>query len=123
MCIRDRPSANSPDAPAAKPAQREPPHAYGGDNAAARIVIIATAESWVQLKNPDGSLLFSQVMAPGDSYRVPDRPGITMRTGNAGGIEITVDGKAVRAIGRNGAIRRGVTLDPQALISGSAGQQ
>jgi cytoskeleton protein RodZ len=117
------PVANSPDAPAAAPAQREPPHSYGGDNAAARIVIIATAESWVQLKNPDGSMLFSHVMAPGDSYRVPDRPGITMRTGNAGGIEITVDGKAVPAIGRSGAIRRGLTLDPQALASGNAGQQ
>ena len=43
-----------------------------------------------------------------------------MRTGNAGGLEITVDGNPAPPIGRIGAVRRNVALDPQALIAGTA---
>ena len=42
-----------------------------------------------------------------------------MRTGNAGGLEISVDGKPAPSIGPNGAVRN-VPLDPQVLISGTA---
>jgi hypothetical protein len=42
-----------------------------------------------------------------------------MRTGNAGGLEITVDGNPAPPIGRMGAIRN-VALEPQALIAGTA---
>jgi len=50
---------------------------------------------------------------------VPDLPGVSMRTGNAGGLEISVDGQPAPSIGPNGAIRN-VLLEPQALISGPA---
>jgi cytoskeleton protein RodZ len=43
-----------------------------------------------------------------------------MRTGNAGGLEITVDGNPAPSIGRAGAVRRNVALDPQALMAGTA---
>ena len=42
-----------------------------------------------------------------------------MRTGNAGGLDITVDGKPVPPIGGMGAVKN-VLLDPQALLSGPA---
>jgi cytoskeleton protein RodZ len=42
-----------------------------------------------------------------------------MRTGNAGGLEISVDGKPAPPIGPSGAIRN-VSLEPQGLISGTA---
>jgi cytoskeleton protein RodZ len=57
------------------------------------------------------------VLKAGESYRVPDRPGVLMRTGNAGGLEITVDGKPAPPIGPTGAIRN-VLLEPQVLMSG-----
>ena len=50
---------------------------------------------------------------------MPDRPGVSMRTGNAGGLYITVDGKPVPPIGGMGAVKN-VLLDPQALLSGPA---
>jgi len=59
------------------------------------------------------------VLKAGESYRVPDLPGVSMRTGNAGGLEISVDGQPAPSIGPNGAIRN-VLLEPQALISGPA---
>jgi cytoskeleton protein RodZ len=100
-------------------AQGDEPHAYGVVDGPARVVIRATADSWVQIRDTDQSSLFARVLKAGESYRVPDRPGMSLRTGNAGGLEITVDGQAAPPIGPNGAVRN-VPLEPQSLISGTA---
>jgi cytoskeleton protein RodZ len=101
------------------PLPAEAPHAYGVVDGTARIVIRATADSWIQIRSTDQSLLFTRVLKPGESYLVPNRPGVSMRTGNAGGLEIAVDGKPTPSLGPNGAIRT-VPLEPQALISRTA---
>ena len=102
------------------PAPRnEGPRAYGAVDGPARIVIRATADSWIQIRDTDQSPLFTRVLKAGESYRVPDRLGVSMRTGNAGGLEITIDGKPAPPIGPNGAVRN-LQLEPQALISGAA---
>jgi cytoskeleton protein RodZ len=100
--------------------QSEEPRAYGIVDGPARIVIRATADSWVRIRDISGSVLLDHVLKPGESYRVPDRAGVSMQTGNAGGLEIIVDGKPAPSIGPNGAVRRNVSLEPQALISGPA---
>ena len=114
------PSAPAPVSavPASIP-QGEGPRAYGVVDGTARIVIRATADSWVRVRDVGGSVLLDHVLKTGESYHVPDRPGVSMRTGNAGGLEISVDGKPAPPIGPNGAIRN-VSLEPQALISGTA---
>jgi cytoskeleton protein RodZ len=99
--------------------QNDEAHAYGVVDGPARVVIRAIADSWVQIRDTDQSTLFTRVLKPGESYRVPDRPGISLRTGNAGGLEITVDGQPAPSIGPNGAVRN-VPLEPQSLISGTA---
>jgi cytoskeleton protein RodZ len=114
------PSAPAPVSagPASLP-QNEGQRAYGIVDGTARIVIRATADSWVRVRDVGGSVLLDHVLKAGESYHVPDRPGVSMRTGNAGGLEITVDGKPAPPIGPNGAIRN-LSLEPQALISGTA---
>jgi cytoskeleton protein RodZ len=118
------PIEQPPDAAAVAPGppsapQPDGPRAYGAIDGPTRIVIRATADSWIQIRNTDQSLLFVRVLKTGESYRVPDRPGVSMRTGNAGGLEITVDGKPAPSIGPNGAVRN-VLLEPQALLSAAA---
>jgi cytoskeleton protein RodZ len=95
----------------------EGPRVYGVTNGPARIVIRATADSWIQIRDRDGSQ--ARILKPGEIYRVPDRPGLTMRTGNAGGIEILVDGKPSPALGQTGQTRN-VVLDPDRLLAGTA---
>ena len=107
-----------PAAPAATP-QTDASHTYGAVDGTARIVIRATADSWVQIRSTDQAPFFTRVLKPGETYLVPDRPGVSMRTGNAGGLEITVDGKPTAAVGPNGAVRT-VPLEPQALLSRAA---
>jgi cytoskeleton protein RodZ len=90
--------------------------------AAGRIDIKATADCWVQIRAPDQSIVFSRVLKTGETYRVPARSGLVLRTGNAGALTIAVDGKQVPAIGPLGALRRNVVLEPAALTGGTAVQ-
>jgi len=113
------PSAALALPPAAASLPAEAPHAYGIVDGTARIVIRATADSWIQIRNTNQSLLFVRVLKAGETYLVPNQPGVSMRTGNAGGLEITVDGKPTPSLGPSGAIRT-VPLEPQTLISRSA---
>jgi cytoskeleton protein RodZ len=101
-------SAPSPDTP----------RVYGAVEGLVRIVIKANAESWISIRDRDGTSQ-SRLLKPGESYRVPDRAGLTMRAGNAGGIEVTVDGKPAPALGNPGQPRN-VVLDPARLLAGTA---
>jgi cytoskeleton protein RodZ len=93
---------------------------FGGGTAPAQILIRATADSWIEIRDRARSVRLARVMKPGESYRVPEGAGLSLRTGNAGALEITVDGHPVPPLGRIGAVRRNVLLDPQALIAGTA---
>ena len=84
------------------------------------IIVRATADSWIEIRDARRLVLVARVLKAGESYRVPDQPKLSMRTGNAGGIEITCDGNPVPSIGRTGMVRRDVALDPQALTTGRA---
>jgi cytoskeleton protein RodZ len=114
-----------PSAPVPLPAgptaglRAEEPHAYGAIDGTARIVIRATSDSWIQIRSTDQAPLFTRTLKAGESYLVPDQPGVSMRTGNAGGLEITVDGKPTASIGPNGAIRT-IPLEPKALLAKAA---
>lgn len=96
------------------------PRTYGSENEAARIVVRAVLDSWVQVRDSDDSLLLTRVLQPGDTYRVPDMPGLTLLTGNAGGIRVVVDGNALPALGPVGSVRRNVPLNPEKLLNGGA---
>ena len=99
--------------------QSEAPRAQGSVDGPIRIVIRATSESWIKIRDGNQAVLLEGFLKAGETYRVPDRPGVSMRTGNAGGLDITVDGKPVPPIGGMGAVRN-VRLEPQALMSGPA---
>jgi cytoskeleton protein RodZ len=94
-------------------------HVYGADDVLSRIVISAHADSWIQIRGADGSILFTGLLKPGDSYRVPDRPGLSMRAGNAGGLDLTVDGRPAPSLGPIGSVRN-LPLDPKSLAQSPA---
>lgn len=109
-----QPGAAAPAAPATSAAPAASP------SAAQRVAIKALADCWIQVRGPDQSIVFSRVLKSGEVYKVPSKPGLFLRTGNAGALEIAVDGKRVPAIGAVGTLRREVVLDPDALIAGKA---
>lgn len=89
---------------------------YGAVEGPSRILLHATADSWIQIRGADRTVLFTGLLKPGDTYRVPDQPGLSMRAGNAGGLDIVVDGRPAPSIGSMGSVRN-VALDPQSLMA------
>ncbi|HZH28944.1 MAG TPA: RodZ domain-containing protein [Azospirillaceae bacterium] len=103
-------------APIAPPQPGEAPtRIFGAVDGPSRIQIRATADSWFQVRDGRGELLFTRVMRPGDVYRVPDQVGLRMVTGNAGGLAIAIDGTPVPPLGTQGQVLRDVPLDPARL--------
>ncbi len=89
--------------------------ATGAAYSGARVVLRATQDSWVQVRNAGNTSIFTRVLRAGDTYDVPDESGLTLLTGNAGGLVITVDGQEVPSLGRSGQVRRNVSLNPDSL--------
>ncbi len=104
--------------PAPKPAPQAAPEQTA--SAPATIEIRAKADSWVQVRGADGRVVVMRILRKGDSYQVPNEKGLTLMTGNAGAIEIAVDGALVPPIGPFGAVKRDVSLDAARLKAGTA---
>ncbi len=79
------------------------------------VEIIAVTPSWVELRDANDRVEFSQVIQPGDRFRVPRSLEMTLVTGNAGGLVFEVYGFPVPPIGREGQVRRLVLLTPEGL--------
>jgi len=92
------------------------PRVYGRTNADSRVEIRAIDTSWVQIEAPGNQVLLTRVLLPGDVYRVPNGEGITLKTGNAGGLEVRVDGELMDPLGETGMVVKDVKLDPDSLL-------
>ena len=83
----------------------------------ARIVLRSRADSWMQVREKQGAILFNRVLRVGESWAVPARPNLLLTTGNAGGTELVVDGVIASSLGAAGAIRRDIPLDPERIMA------
>ncbi|MCH8002087.1 MAG: DUF4115 domain-containing protein [Proteobacteria bacterium] len=110
-----------PAAPQSMISTGRSPRVYGESTEGTRIVLRALQDSWVQIRDRQDALLLTRVLRAGDTYFVPAQEGLTLLTGNAGGLEIRVDGMPVPPIGPVGTVRRQIALDPTRLLSGTAG--
>lgn len=107
--------ATAPAAPAGLPDGK----VYGSEYADARVVLKAVGDDcWIQVREVDGSLLMSRLLRRGDSFRVPNRPGLNLMVGNAGSLEVSVDGRKAPPLGATGQVRRDIRLDPERLSNG-----
>ncbi len=89
-----------------------PPHASG------LVVLHAVDDTWIEIKSvKTGRVMFSRVLRQGERYSAPDRRGLIMTTGNAGGLEILVDGRAAPSLGGHGKVVRDVRLEGHALLT------
>ncbi len=90
------------------PQVQQPAPPAGQDNQTAApeqmtLSIVASERSWVQI-TVDGAVQFVGIMEPGDSKAFTAADEIQLRTGNAGGIELRLNGDPVVALGTSGQI-------------------
>ena len=79
------------------------------------IILNIRQNSWVEIRDQQGKAMLSRVLKAGDQYYVPDRPDLTISIGNAAGVEIEVDGEALRPLGKKGKVVRRLPLDAEYL--------
>jgi cytoskeleton protein RodZ len=109
--VSPSPSATEEASTAAQPAPVPP---------AAKVVIRANRDSWIEIRDKDEAVVLQRVLRQGETFNVPDQKGLVMTTGNAGGIVIELEGRALQSLGSLGVVKRGIKLDPAALSDGSA---
>jgi cytoskeleton protein RodZ len=111
------PLAVPPPVPAATAgAPAAPPAPDGG-----RLVVRAKAEAWVQVRDKAGPLVFNRTMRAGETWPVPNKPGLLLTVGNAGGTEVLLDGVSTASLGADGVVRRDLPLDFDQVQGGKLG--
>jgi cytoskeleton protein RodZ len=117
-------------------AETSPPPVQAGDAAAAAagagaatsgaatpgapapMVIQATADAWIEIKNAEGKVVYQTILHPGDSYKVPDQPQLTLTTGNAAGTEVVLAGNTIGPL--RGHVLHNIPLDADSLKAASS---
>ena len=114
----------STSAPARSPSASSPSPTEGGDSAVAQaprgkvtVVLRATDRSWVQVTTNTGQELFQGLLQDGQQKTFADRSRIKLVIGNAGGVDLTVNGSDIGAPGRRGQVAR-VQFTPEDPAAG-----
>jgi hypothetical protein len=82
------------------------------------VTISAKEDSWVQIVD-GGNPVFTKTLKPGDTYSLVPAAGTMLITGNAAGLDISVDG-VVAPLPAKPFGRREIALDPTRLLAGTA---
>jgi cytoskeleton protein RodZ len=69
-------------------------------------------------ERPGGPVLVNRVLRPGESWQVPAKDGLLLSTGNAGGLDVLVDGQPTPGLGAGQPVRRDLLVDADRLKSG-----
>ena len=83
------------------------------------MVLRFTGDTWVQVKERGGEALLTKVMKAGETFPVPDRGNLVLNTGNAGRVEILVDGTEVPVDRRPRIGAQGCAAGPGPAQSGA----
>jgi hypothetical protein len=110
-------AANPPSMPAASPVRSsESPATATIETSTGALHIGLTAEepTWVQAK-ANGKVVFSGIIQAKETKSLQAGDTVTLRVGNAGGVSISLNGKAIPALGPKGQVRV-VQLTPDGAV-------
>ena len=85
----------------AAPSAAASPEIAGGVNVE---LVASRGTTWLFATNENGTQIFSGQIRKGDSKRFSEAKQVNLRVGNAGGVDISVNGKSVGSIGANGEV-------------------
>jgi cytoskeleton protein RodZ len=99
---------------------------YGATNRGARVVLRARDAVRILVLGRIGAdgrpvVYQNRLLKPGDSYRVPNIPGVTLTTSNAGAIQVELDGSVAGVAGKSQETAELISLDPQSIMDRNGG--
>jgi cytoskeleton protein RodZ len=92
-----------------------PGRRYGVQNRTSRITLRVHRPTYVAVRGARNRAFIDRALFPGDTYRVPNVAGLRLSTEDAGAVELILDGSSVGFAGRDGAIARGLLLNPRTI--------
>ncbi|MGH6930362.1 MAG: RodZ domain-containing protein [Dongiaceae bacterium] len=112
--IPPAPALPSPDSPESVQQAAVTPVATGA------VVLEARMDSWIKVVDAKGKTVTSRVLKAGERYEIPDQPGLILRTGNAGGLDVLVGDRKAPPLGDVGAVFQKIVLERDRLLNGTA---
>jgi cytoskeletal protein RodZ len=106
-------SAPAPN-PAPSPVAKAEPSIAGPQ----RLLIRAVEPSWIRVQTDDGRVV-EELLPAGASREWSTQRRFVVTIGNAGGVEVTLNGKALPALGAKGTVIQRLELPPPPATSGS----
>ena len=88
---------------------------YGPQAGKSRITLRLHRTTRVVVQGARNRILIDRTLAPGDIYRIPDETGLKLRAQDAGAVELILDDSTIGFAGRDGALARGLPLDPKSI--------
>jgi cytoskeletal protein RodZ len=70
------------------------------------VALRVTGDSWVSVRDAAGRTVFSGLLSKGDARRFTDGKALRLTLGNAGAVQLTVNGKSLGSAGGNGQVVR-----------------
>jgi cytoskeleton protein RodZ len=101
------PSVSPKDTTSAQPSPSESPSEQATISTGTKVKLMVTAtraKSWLFVSDAAGQVLFSGQISRGTSRSFSTDISLNVKVGNAGGVDLTVNGKKVDPIGANGEV-------------------
>jgi cytoskeletal protein RodZ len=75
------------------------------------VALKITGDSWVEVRDAQGRTVYSGLLAKGAAKRFSDTTALRLTLGNAGGVQLTVNGTPLGTAGKAGEVKR-LTFSP-----------
>ncbi len=84
----------------------------------ARVSFVATEDTWIEVRDVEADQVFiKQTLQAGDRYNPDeDSEGLVLKTTNAGGLDVYVDGKKIKTLGKRNQTKANVLMDADNLL-------
>ena len=90
--------------------------AYGADPYEAVLALKMTDKSWLEIRDlVSGKVILTRTLNKGDVFYAKEGEDILLTTGNAGGVEVFLDGKSLGVLGKNAEVLRSRPFSIQSL--------
>jgi cytoskeleton protein RodZ len=75
-----------------------------------RLTLVAAEGAWIQVRSAGRDYVRTRTLAPGERFTLPNRSDLALWTGDAGALEVLVDGQSRGRLGQPGEVVKGVPL-------------